>query len=72
MRLNYDGVEQLVDESWTWDVTVREGERIRIPVTFIDARSGAIVTQLTASFQCRDRIRRKDGQWHGNADLTGY
>lgn len=56
MRLRVDGVEQLVDWSWGWEVVVAEGRRGGAVVEFIDPVSGAVVATHEVSEPCWPRM----------------
>lgn len=62
-----------VDWSWTYEMTIAEGYRQRVPFTFLDPTTGAVLAERTAEVSCYPDPGIDWGV-HRNADgtLKGY
>jgi hypothetical protein len=55
-RLRINGVEQLMDWSWSWEVTIPTGMRGEsLTIEYLDARSGKVVATHELSESCYAR-----------------
>jgi len=63
VRLQVDGVEQLLDTSWTFDYRVPEGERKTVQFAFLDPVGGTLLAVREQSFICRDFYAPPTTNW---------
>ncbi len=70
VRLRIAGVEQLVDWSWTYEMTIAEGTRQRVPFEFINPVGGAVLAQREAVVSCYPDPGRPDYGPLYNSDGT--
>jgi len=57
-RLRYGGVEQILDNSWTFDERIDHGTRVSVRLEFVDPIGGWTLAERKVSFTCRRKAMR--------------
>jgi len=70
MRMRFSGNEQNLDDSWSWDIEVKEGEELMQALEFIEPIGGVVSKNISPKFKCRERVREPE-KFYADADLSG-